>query len=607
MRAACAVSRARQLLLGALCAWFVAGAAGAAAQADPNKVLRVTLRTAETGFDPQATSDLYSGYVNRAIFEPLFTYDYRARPHKIVPNTAAALPQASKDGLEWTIRIRPGIHFADDPAFKGKKRELTAADYVYSWKRTLDPRMRSPHLDAFDGKIVGMDAVLAKAKATGKLDYDAPVEGLVAVDRYTIRIKLNYPWWDLVADLTSAVTAAVAREVVETYGDASGWVMANPVGTGPYRLAEWRRAQKIVLAANPNFRGIPFVESADPADRAINARLRGKTLPVIGRVELYVLEESSTRVLAFDKGDVDYLDLPTDLVPNVMEQDGRLKPRFVKAGVRLERGVQPSITYTYFNMEDPVVGGYTNEKIALRRAIGMAYNVDEEIRIVRQGQGQYATMIVPPGVSGYDPKFNANTKFDPAGAKALLDKFGYVDRDKDGWRDLPDGSPMVLKRGTSPSALERQYDELWQRNMTAIGVKMEMVTQKWPDLLKMARNGQLQIWQLANTSTSTEGYGFLGMLYGPNAGLANLSRFKQADYDRLYDASKRLPDGPARAQLVKEMSQIVAAYAPWKINSYRIENIVVYPWVIGFKYNPFNQHPWLYLDIDPGVPRKAVE
>jgi ABC-type transport system substrate-binding protein len=258
-------------------------------------------------------------------------------------------------------------------------------------------------------------------------------------------------------------------------------------------------------------------------------------------------------------------------------------------------------------MEDPVVGGYTNDKIALRRAISLGYNVDEEIRIARQGQGMVATQIVPPGVSGYDPAFKANTPFDPQAARALLDKFGYIDRDQDGWRDLPDGRPLVLKKGTSPSALERLYDELWQRNMTQIGVKIEFVTQKWPDLLKMARGGQLQLWQLANTSTSNEGYGFLGLLYGPNAGLRNLSRFKQADFDRLYDASKKLPDGPERAKLVQEMSRIVAAYAPWKINAYRIENVVVYPWVVGFKYNPFNQHPWQYLDIDRKVPRKAVQ
>ena len=597
-----------RLVVGAIAAGFAFASGSVFAQPDPNKVLRVAFRTAETGFDPHVATDLYSNYVNRAIFDPLLRYDYLSRPHTIVPNTAAALPQGSADGKSWTIKVKPGIFFADDPAFKGKKREITAADYAYSWKRILDPKMRSPHLDAFDGKIAGMDAVIAKAKETGKFDYDAPVEGLQVVDRYTLRLKLNYPWFDLLADMTSSVTAAVAHEVVEAYGDTSGWVMANPVGTGPFRLKEWRRGQKIVLEANPAFREVRFTESNVAADSELNARFRGKRMPLIGRIEISIIEEGNPRLLAFEKGELDFLvDLSTDLVSNVMTADNKLKPRFANAGVKLERGVQPSITFTWFNMEDPVVGGYAIDKIALRRAIGMGYNVDEEIRVVRQGQGEPATMIVPPGVSGYDPKFVGNSRYDPAAAKALLDKFGYIDRDKDGWRDLPDGKPLVLKRGTSPSALERQYDELWRRNMTAIGIKIEFVTQKWPDLLKMAQGGQLQMWQLANTATSTDGYGFLGMLYGPNAGLDNLSRFKQPDFDKLYEESKKLPDGPARAKLVREMSQIVTNYAPWKINAYRHENVLVYPWVVGYKYNPFNQNPWTYLDLDPKVPRKAVE
>ncbi len=111
----------------------------ASAQAEPAKVLHVVFPVAETGFDPQAWIDAYSDYVNTAIFDALYKYDYLARPYKISPNTAAALPEISADGLNWTIRIKPGIYFADDPAFKGKKRELVAADYVYSWKRILDP------------------------------------------------------------------------------------------------------------------------------------------------------------------------------------------------------------------------------------------------------------------------------------------------------------------------------------------------------------------------------------------------------------------------------------------------------------------------------------
>ncbi len=579
----------------------------AAAQADPNKVLKVAFLIAETGFDPQAASDLYSNYVNRVMFDAPFRFDYLARPHKVVPNTAASMPESSKDGTEWTIRIKPGIHFADDPAFKGVRRELTAADYAFSWKRILDPKLRSPQLDLFDGRIVGMDKVVARARETGKFDYDAPVEGLQVVDRYTLKLKLTGPWWDLAADLCGTPASAVAREVVEAYGDASGWVMANPVGTGPYRLKEWRRGQRIVLEASPTFREMRYPESSDPADKALVAHFRNKKLPQVGRIEIAVIEEANPRLLAFEQGLLDYLEVPVDLASNVLTPQNKLQPRFAAAGVTLQRGIQPGITYTFFNMEDAVVGGYSKEKVALRRAIGMAYNVDEEARVIRQGQAEWASQLVPPGVTGHDPRFTGNTRYDIEGAKKLLDHFGYVDRDKDGWRDLPDGKPLVLRKGSTPSALDRQYDELWKRNMAAVGIRIEFVTQKWPDLLKMARNGQLPMWQLGNRSTSTEGYGFLGLLYGPNAGLSNHARFKLADYDRRYDESKKLPDGPERAKLMREMSQLVAAYAPWKINAYRHENVLVYPWVVGYKLNVFNVHPWLYLDIDPKVARKAVQ
>ena len=575
--------------------------------ADPGKVLRVAFLSAETGFDPQASSDLYSNYVNRAIFDAPYTYDYLARPYRIVPNTAAALPEISADGLAWTIRIKPGIHFADDPAFKGVRRELTAADYVYSLKRIIDPKMRSPNLQQFDGKFVGADALVARAKETGRFDYDAPLEGLRVIDRYTIGIRLTAPSYDLLSDLTTVSAAAVAREVIEAYGDGSGWAMANPVGTGPYRIKEWRRAQKIVLEANPGFRDVAYPRSADPADRAIVARLAGKKLPLIGRVEISIIEESNPRLLAFEKSELDYATVPPDLTWNVLDPPARLKPRYVAAGVQLARGIQPTVAYTYFNMEDPVVGGYTRDKVALRRAVSMAYNTEDEIRVVRQGQAVPATQPVPPGVTGHDPTFNGHVQFDPAGARALLDKFGYVDRDRDGWRDLPDGTPLVLRIASTIGTLERQLDELWQRSLAAVGIRVEFVKQKFPDTLKAARAGQLQMWGLANTNTTTEGYGFLGLLYGGHAGLSNLSRFNLPEFNQRYEASRRLPDGPARAKLFREMSELVTAYAPWMLDVYRYENVVVYPWVVGFKYSGIYQHPWPYLDIDNAKKRVPVQ
>jgi len=591
--AACLTAVAAVAALG--CAFLVAPAF---AQADPNKVLRAVFPAAETGFDPQAAGDEYSNSVNRVIFDPPYRYDHLARPYKLVPNTAAALPEVSPDGKTWTIRIRPGIYFADDPAFKGKRRELTAADYVYAWKRVLDPSMRSNSLQMFEGHFVGAEAVVAKAKETGKFDYDAPIDGLQAVDRYTIRVKLNFADYELLSNLTTVGAAAVAREVVEAYADGAGWVMANPVGTGPYRLKDWRRGQRIVLEANPAFREELYPESSHPDDRAIMARLRGKRLPLAGRIEISIIEESNPRLLAFEQRDLDYITVPPDLVPNVLDGGNRLKPRLADQGIVLARGIQPAITYSYFNMEDPVVGGYAPANIALRRAIGMAYNVDEEIRVLRAGQAVPATQPVPPNVTGHNPRFDGHSRFDPAGAKSLLDKFGYVDRDKDGWRDLPDGKPLVLKISSGTSALDRQYKELWQRSLNAVGLRVEFNSQKFADLVKAARLGQLQMWFLGNISTTTEGFQFLGLLYGGNAGFSNLARFKLPEFDRLYEEARAMPDGPARTKLLQRMSELVAIYAPWNLHAYRYENVLVQPWLVGYKYNAFDRHPWRYYDVD---------
>src|SRR5438552_10868507 len=266
----------RSLLVAAVVVGL--GLFGSSRAADMTKTIRTAFIVAETGFDPQATSDLYSDSIQRAIFDTLYGFDYLTRPYKRVPRTAAAMPEITEGGRTWTIRVKPGIHFADDPVFKGRKRELTAADYVYSWKRLIDPKVRSPFSWYVQGKIVGAEPVIEAGKKPGRFDYDAPIEGLRALDRYTLRLKLTEPDYIMLGYMTQSPMAAVAREVVEAYGDANGWAQANPIGTGPYQLKTWRRGQQIVLEANPNYRDETFTDSGDPADRELVAKMRGKQL-----------------------------------------------------------------------------------------------------------------------------------------------------------------------------------------------------------------------------------------------------------------------------------------------------------------------------------------
>ena len=260
--------------------------------------------------------------------------------------------------------------------------------------------------------------------------------------------------------------------------------------------------------------------------------------------------------------------------------------------------MQPAIAYLYFNMEDPVVGGYDPAHIALRRAITMGYDVGEEIRVLRQGQGAPATQVVPPNMSGHDPSYDGRVKFDVAGANALLAKFGYVDRDGDGFRELPDGRPLLLKMASDPSAQSREFDELWQRNLRGLGIRVDFVKQKWPDLLKAARLGQLQSWQLGNINTTPDGFGFFGLLYGRNAGFSNLARFQLPEFDRLYETARSMPDGAERLATERKMSELVNAYAPWVLTAFRYESVLVQPWLRGYKYNPTFQYPFAYLDVD---------
>ena len=574
--------------------------AAAPAQASDAKVLRVAFPVAETGFDPQAAGDAYSNYVNRVIFDTLYRYDYLDRPYRIVPNTAAGMPEISADGKTWTIHLRKGIYFADDPVFKGKRRELVAADYVYGIKRILDPKMRSNSLQAVDGRFVGADELVAKAKQTGSFDYDTPLEGLRTIDRYTLQFKLAFADYELLSNLTTTALSAVAREVVEAYRDGSGWVMANPVGTGPYRLKDWRRGQRIVLEANPGFRDERYPAPADAANRKLVAGLAGRKLPLVRNVEISIIEEAQPRLLAFQQKQLDFVAVPTTLASKVLDGDNRLNPELEKDGVRLERSIQPAIAYMYFNMEDPVVGGYEPARIALRRAIAMGYNVDDEIRVLRQGQGIAATQVIPPGMSGHDPAYNGRLHYDVAAAKTLLDTFGYADRDGDGFREQPDGKPILLKIASGTSAQDREVEEIWKRSLTGIGLRAEFAKQKWPDNLKAARLGQLQMWQLGNISTTPDGFGMLGLLYGNNAGFSNLSRFRLPEYDRLYEKARSLPDGPERLKAERRMSELVNAYAPWVLTAFRYENVLVQPWVRGYKYNPTHQYPFAYLDVDRG-------
>jgi ABC-type transport system substrate-binding protein len=575
------------------------------------KVLRYAFPIAETGFDPAQISDLYSRTVAANIFEAPLTYDFLARPAQVKLQTAEAMPEISDNGKRFVFRIKPGIYFADDPAFKGQRRELVAADYVYAIKRHYDPVHKSPSLNQLENaQILGLSELRKKVLAEkSAFPYDTEVEGLRALDRYSFEIRLAKPaprFYYVFAD--GATMGAVAREVIEAY---PGKAMEHPVGTGPFKLVTWKRSAKIILERNPNYRDHRYDEQPaanDAAAQAIAAKLKGRKLPMVDRVEVSIIEEVQPRWLAFLNGEHNLMDrLPNEFAGTVIPNN-KLAPHLAKKGMTMVRTPLVDITHFYFGMENPVVGGYEPHKVALRRAISMAYDVEREITAVRRGQAIPAQAIVAPLLTGFDPLLKTEmSDHDVARAKALLDLHGYVDKNGDGWREQPDGQPLVLEYSSQPDQLSRQLQELVKKSLDGIQIKVEFKLAKWPEQLKASRAGKLMMWGAAWGGTNPDGQYFLDLMYGPNKGQANHARFDLPAFNALYEKQAVLPDGPEREALFREAKLLGVAYMPYKITGHRIATDLMAKGVIGYKRHPFARDWWRYVDVEATEPARDAQ
>lgn len=594
---------ARTALLAGLMACAAAPhafAAPAQGAADPDKVLRWVFNVAETGFDPAVTRDLYTAGINYTVFETLYSYDYLASPVKLIPRTAESLPEISADAKTYTIKLKKGIYFTPDPVFGGKKRELTMADYVYTIKRLFDPKLASPHTWLFEGKIVGLDELVKQAQKTGKFDYDAKVAGLELLDKYTLRIHLTQPDFNIGLILAHNPTGAVAREVIEKYRDVQGAVLDHPVGTGPYTVAlnEWVRGAKIVLLANPDFRNEiwDFQGGDNPEDQKIMAAMKGKRMPQIGRVEISVMLEDQSRWLAFQNDEVDIFELEGPLAPQALI-DGKLKPALVKKGIQLSRIPDPEVTYYYWNMQDPVLGGFSKEKIALRRALAMSHDIDEEIRMVYNGNAVKLDYPIPPGVIGHDSNYKSSVQYNPAAANALLDKFGYK-KGPDGYRTLPDGKPLEIRYSARSGPVGKLQTEAWKKSYDSIGVRMKEDLLQFSELLKAEKACQLQTRNAPWLADYPDGDNFMQLFYGPNTGQNNNGCVKIPEYDKLYVESQKLPPGPERDLLYHKMTRIMEINAAQLIGFARYRSMLEQPRVIGYKKHPIIYGEWMFIDIE---------
>ena len=568
-----------------------------ATPSNARKVLRISFAAAESGFDPPRYGDLYSQTVCAHIFEALYTYDPLARPAKVVELTAAGPAQGSGDYRTWIVRVRPGIFFTDHPAFKGRPRELTAADYVYSFKRFLDPAVKSPINLMEDLGIRGMVELRRRALQTKKpFDYDGEIEGLRALDRYTLRIQVEEPRPRLVQTLAFDAHSAVAREVVEAHGDQ---IMTHPVGTGPFRLGAWRRGTQIVLERNAQYRERTFdgEPAADDLEAQVVLRqLKGRRLPMIDRVEISIISEEQPLWLAFLNGQLDMLEVPGAFAQQAMP-DGRIAPYLARRGVRGQRELAPRIRLLWFNMNDPVVGGYTPEKVALRRAIALGMNTARENTAVWGDQSPPTHSVFAPFQTGFDPRFAARWASTAPRAPRRCSTLRLCRPRRRrlaraaGWQPADPGADELNGQEF------RRVDEGFERDMTALGLRVRFRTGEFSELIKAARAGKLMMWSLGYNAVLPDGQQFLTRYYSK---AETFARFKLDAMDQIYDRLSALPDGPERLALLLQAQRLAIVWMPYKYTSMRIETHVMQPRLIGFR-RPIFSNDWFHMvDLDDG-------
>jgi oligopeptide transport system substrate-binding protein len=538
---------------------LASGFALPAGGAEPSPgVLRVGMQQVAETLDPPRADNGQSMVVMAAIYDTLYALDPLARPAAIVPMAATALPEISADYRTFTVRVRPGIFFTPHPRFGGKPRELIAADFAYAFRRVLDPRVRSTWLFMLEGKIEGLDALAKRAQEAGHgIDYDAPVSGLLVVDRYTLRIRLNAPDPIFPFLLTSPLLGGIAREVVETEGENYG---LHPVGTGGFMVASFTPGQRITLIRNPGFRPLLWDDLLTPASRAAHTKhpMHGRKLPAVERIELSSTPEASAELLALRGGELDLIYLP---LPELALRNGRVRDDLARDGVALARDQAPTTFVSFFNMRDPVVGGNAQEKVALRRAIHMAFDDGEWIRVLAGGFSAVREQVVPPGVEGYVHGYRNPNLFDRAVANALLDRFGYR-RGADGVRRNPDGSRLTLRVLADNKSQGRKRAEFVKRMLDRIGIRAAFEYIDPAEGLKRLTNCRFGMAWIEWVLDIPDGINPMVMFYSKAIGSTNFACYADAEFDAAYEKALTTSPGAARTELFRTMQTRLDTYGP---------------------------------------------
>ena len=509
------------------------------------------------------------------IYEGLYTYDPFKHPAEIIPNLAEDMPTISSDELTYTIKIKKGVFFQNDPCFpNGTGRELQASDFVFTIKRMVDPSNTAPYSSLLNGKIKGLN----EWKQSAVLDYGQEVKGLQALDPYTLQITLTAPFPNIVYILTMWPTFAVAQEAVQYYGAD---FPNHPVGTGPFMLEGCfnRQAKQFTFIKNPTFRTEYFPSKVAPPYQHMLA-YAGQKLPLVDKIITTVITGDQARWLNMQNKKNDILCIEKTTFHLSMVEHEKLLPTLEQKGLVLQKVDIDTIEYIGFNHSNELFG----KNIALRQAMAMAFDKEMYNQLFYHNQAEVAhALISPKGLKGYmvSHPYDYNLKC----AKAYLAEAGYPNGK---------GLPMITL-DVIEETNDVQKATFFAQCMAKIGIKIKVVS-------NVARKFRKR---MAANATMLHIYSWLADYPEPasllqvlrNKHLANLE-YQNDEFNKLFDEATAIRDKDKRYGTYASLNQIAAEQVPMIYAVHYPLQILHYKWVKNVKYSEFGILLERYIAID---------
>lgn len=556
-----------------------------------NNTLNLYLSEVIPGVDPITIRDRHSHELARQIYDGLYEYNYIKSSFELYPVLAESMPEISNNGLTYTIKLKQGVRFSDDPCFKdnnGKGRELTADDVVYSIKRSIvTPETQSMFFSmALTEILVGGEEFQRQSAKAKNYGIDNELPGLKAIDKYTVQFNLKKAPSYFPVILMRPNAFIVPREAVEYYGAE---FKSHPVGSGAFMVESWNKDSKIVLKKNPNYKHGKFPSfDGSPDEDATLMRYAGKELPFADKIVYYFLLDEAPRWMNFNKGLIDIVILDKDSYFDAFLPNGNLSKNLEDRGIHVHKTPRLETTYFSFNMEDKIIG--TNKY--LRQAISLAYDGKKHNALFYNNQAAVANWLLPPGIFGFDASYkNPYRQHNIDKAKKLLAKAGY-----------PDGKGLpTLNMLLTESIASKQIGEFFSKSLSEIGIKINFIPMnlaKLDEEVSTKRNYQILSFQWKADIPTPED--FLRLLYGKAAYPGpNDARFKNQEYDKLFEKVIVMKEGPDKMKLLNRMRAIAEEEMPMitlvNPNVIRLSQ----PYVENYRPHIIIDNMYKYVKINP--------